>query len=176
MQGGPALATSGVVTKGREVTRSGLFTRRPRRPSMASVLVLLSVLGLAALATGDATRTTATVAASPTWQWYKTDPHVHSVTGGDGFDDYGIISRAAKDRGYDALFLTDHQGGSSFEIGAWTANSLVFDETYSKWSSKTSGSLSASTNGLASTQVHSGTKSLHLKSSSNTSGETFVVS
>lgn len=144
--------------------------RRLRRAMWALPVVLVP----AVLTVGSQPEATGTPL--PAGQWYQTDTHVHSVTGGDGFDDYGILSQAAKDKGYDALFMTDHQGASSFPIGAWTANSLVFEDTYSKWSTELTGSLSASTNALSSSPVKSGTRSLHLGGSSSSSGESFVVS
>src|SRR6476659_6959870 len=54
--------------------------------------------------------------AAPSGTWYKTDTHVHSVFSGDAVADLGVLSQSAKARGYDALFLTDHQEGSGFQI------------------------------------------------------------
>src|SRR3954462_8084706 len=59
-------------------------------------------------------------------QWFKTDTHVHSVVSGDGLPDLGIISSAGKARGFNAMFITDHQAGSNFPISTVIANHVVF--------------------------------------------------
>src|SRR5687768_6165796 len=38
------------------------------------------------------------------WQWYQTDPHVHSSVSADAFVDIGIHSYLAQQSGYDAVF------------------------------------------------------------------------
>ena len=108
------------------------------------------------------------------WGWYKTDPHVHSVVSAEAMVDLGIISHNAQLHGYDALFLTDHNGGSSFHINNLTANYMVFEDSYTRWDQGTYGSLSSTTNSLASSPVNSGSKSLRLRSASSAYGETFV--
>ena len=113
--------------------------------------------------------------AASTWNWYKTDTHVHSTVSGDGIDDIGIISAAAKARGYDVMFMTDHQAGSNFPISTVVANHVVFDDDLgTKWKPDTYGSLSSSTNALVTSPVQNGTKSMHLQASSSTSGEAFT--
>src|SRR5215217_6771805 len=72
------------------------------------------------------------------WNWYKTDTHFHSVVSGDALADVGIISQAGQARGYDAIFLTDHQHASEFPISTWKANRVTFDEGYDRWLSGTS--------------------------------------
>ena len=67
------------------------------------------------------------------WQWYKTDLHVHSVISADAYNDLGIMSQSAKAQGYNALFLTDHNLASSFPISSITANNLVFEDSYTRW-------------------------------------------
>ena len=108
------------------------------------------------------------------WQWYKVDTHVHSSVSADALVDIGIHSQLAIANGYDAIFLTDHNGGSSFQINNLTANHMAFDDAYTRWDLGTFGSQTATTNALATTPVHTGTQSLHLKSSSNGSGETYI--
>src|SRR5436190_8936915 len=108
------------------------------------------------------------------WTWYKTDLHVHSVLSADAFDDLGIQSQAAKSLGYNALFLTDHNLASSFPISSLTANHMVFEDSYTRWTSGTYGSPSSTTNVLVTTPVHTGANSLHLASSASSSGETYV--
>jgi hypothetical protein len=108
------------------------------------------------------------------WQWYQTDPHVHSSVSGDAFVDIGIHSQLAIENGYDAIFLTDHNGGSSFQINNLTANFMAFEDSYTRWDLGTYGSQSSSTNQLVSTPVNSGSQSLRLRSVSSSSGETYI--
>jgi hypothetical protein len=84
------------------------------------------------------------------------------------------MSEAAKSLGYNAIFLTDHNLASSFPISGLTANNMVFEDSYRRWTSATYGSPSATTNALATTPVNTGTNSLHLKSSGSGYGETYV--
>ena len=56
--------------------------------------------------------------------------HVPSVVSGDAVDDIGILSAAAKSRGYNALFLTDHQGAGNLPISTAIANHAEFDNSY----------------------------------------------
>jgi chitodextrinase len=108
------------------------------------------------------------------WQWYKTDTHVHSSVSADAFSDIGIHSQAAQSQGYDAIFLTDHNGASSFQINNLTANHMAFEDRYTRWEVGTYGTLSSTTNALASSPLNTGTNSLRLASTSSTSGETYV--
>lgn len=105
-------------------------------------------------------------------QWFMTDTHVHTSLSADASADVGIISRA-KLLGYNALFLSDHNGGSSFAVSNLTANSTSFNDEYTtRWSQYEYGSFSPSpTNALVSSPVIKGTKSLHLSSSSSSTGE-----
>src|SRR5215207_8780874 len=67
------------------------------------------------------------------WQWYQVDTHVHSSVSADAFVDIGIHSQLAIESGYDAIFLTDHNGGSSFQINNMTANYMAFEDAYTRW-------------------------------------------
>jgi len=132
------------------------------------ICALLAVLVLGPTTPSQALDTSA-------WQWFKTDTHVHSAVSGDGLPDLGIISEAAKAKGYNAMFITDHQAASNFAIGTVVANHVVFEDDYgTKWSKDTDGSLSTTVNELVTSPIVSGSKSLHLKSSSASSGQTFV--
>src|SRR5215217_2275649 len=111
--------------------------------------------------------------AAPSGTWYKTDTHVHSVFSGDAVADLGVLSQAAKARGYDALFLSDHQDASGFLISTWTANTVRFEDDFGHWASRTAGTTSA-TVALASTPVNTGTRSLHLATTASASGESFL--
>lgn len=114
------------------------------------------------------------VQAQTGWRWYKVDTHVHSAVSADAFVDVGIHSQQAIENGYDAIFLTDHNGGSSFQINNLTANHMAFEDDYTRWDLGTYGSLSTSTNELVSTPVKTGTQSLHLRSSSTGAAETYI--
>src|SRR3954452_22713790 len=101
-------------------------------------------------------------APAPADQWYQTDTHVHSVVSGDALTDIGIISQAAKQLGYNAMFITDHQAGSNFPISTVVANHVVFeDDLGSKWNQDISGSPTGVVDQLATSPVRSGTSSLH---------------
>src|SRR5215213_4674663 len=115
-----------------------------------------------------------TAQAQAGWQWYQVDPHVHSSVSADAFVDVGIHSQLAIESGYDAIFLTDHNGGSSFQINNMTANYMAFEDAYTRWDLGTYGSQSATSNNLVSTPVKTGTQSLHMRSSSSEIGETYT--
>src|SRR5215216_7068180 len=107
-------------------------------------------------------------------QWYKVDTHVHSSVSADAFVDIGIHSQKAIENGYDAIFLTDHNGGSSFQINNMTANHMIFDDAYTRWDVGTYGTLSTTSNELVTTPVKTGIQSLHLRSSSTGVAETYI--
>jgi hypothetical protein len=131
-------------------------------------VVLFLLLVVTGLSTAEAR--------AASWQWYKSDTHVHGVVSGDALDDIGIISNAAKQYGYNAIFLTDHQAGSNFPISTVVANHVQFDDSFgTKWSQDTYGSLSSTTDQLVSSPIRQGASSLHLASTSNSAGETFMV-
>ena len=134
-------------------------------------LFSLAMIGLVGL--GIVLSATST-SANTTWNWYRTDTHVHSVVSADAFVDIGIIAYQAQLSGYDAVFLTDHNGASTFQINNLNANHMAFEDTYTRWDVGTFGSLSTTVNQLASTPVNTGTSSLRLKSSSSSSGETYL--
>lgn len=107
------------------------------------------------------------------WQWYKTDTHIHSSVSADTYVDLGIVSNKAKAAGYNAVFVTDHNLASEFPANG-VANQVPFDENYIHWFTGTYGSPNPTTNELVSTPVKSGTKSLHMLSTSSGSAETFT--
>jgi len=146
-----------------------LFHKRPMAMRLfRSTLLMALVISLTITPFGSA------VHAQASWQWYKVDPHVHSSVSADAFVDIGIHSHEAIANGYDAIFLTDHNGGSSFQINNLTANHMAFDDSYTRWEVGTYGSLTSTVNELVTTPQKTGTSSLHLKSTSNSSGETYV--
>ena len=64
------------------------------------------------------------------WHWFKTDTHVHTVVSGDAVEDAGILSQSAQAKGYNALFVTDHQAASNFAISTVVANHVVFEDSF----------------------------------------------
>src|SRR4051794_22248603 len=107
-------------------------------------------------------------------RWFKTDTHVHSVVSGDGVPDLGIISAAGKARGYNAMFITDHQAGSNFPISTVVANHVEFeDDLGTKWDPDFFGAPSTKVTELATSPVRGGTKSLHVRATAASSGEAF---
>src|SRR5215212_11236178 len=151
-----------------------LSSLHKRRWQLTAVRICRLTLLIVILVSLTITPLHSTVGAQAGWQWYKVDTHVHSSVSADAYVDIGIHSHDAIASGYDAIFLTDHNGGSSFQVNNLTANHMAFEDTYTRWEVGTYGSLSATTNALASTPIHTGTQSLRLKSSSSTSGETYV--
>ena len=112
--------------------------------------------------------------AQSNWQWHKTDTHVHSSFSADAYVDLGIISQAARANGYSALFVTDHNAASSFQINNLTANYIVFEDKLTRWSEGTFGELAETVNSLVATPVNTGESALHLRSRSTSSGETYI--
>ncbi|MDX6647209.1 MAG: hypothetical protein QOK40_2936 [Miltoncostaeaceae bacterium] len=111
--------------------RLGAGTTRDRLAAL--VLALAGVLGAAFGAAALVGGVGSAAAAGAGWGWFKSDLHVHSVVSADGDPDLGIISQGAKNRGYNVLFVTDHGRGSEFPISAQTANHLVLDELFNRW-------------------------------------------
>src|SRR3954464_4156915 len=168
-------ATEGAGTPAASRPSSARRATHSRR-GVWSVAVALTVASTMAGLVVGFTSPSAVAADTSAFNWYKVDTHVHSTVSADAFSDIGIHAQAAKAQGYNALFLTDHDGGSSFKINNLSANHMVFEDTYTRWTTSTFGTQTATTNALATTPVHSGTKSLHLASASATYGETSVWS
>src|SRR5690349_21433397 len=112
-----------------EISKSSRFWHKTRTyPSRTFMGVRLAVLSLILIF----------LSASPSaavsgWNWYFVDTHVHSSVSADAFVDIGIISQVAKSAGYSALFLTDHNPASYFQINSITANHNAFDDTFLRW-------------------------------------------
>src|SRR5215212_5108997 len=151
-----------------------LSSLHKRRWQLTAVRICRLTLLIVILVSLTITPLHSTVGAQAGWQWYKVDTHVHSSVSADAYVDIGIHSHDAITNGYDAIFLTDHNGGSSFQVNNLTANHMAFEDTYTRWEVGTYGSLSSTVNELVTTPRKTGTNSLHLKSTSNTSGETYV--
>jgi hypothetical protein len=141
-----------------------MITRFFRRTAVAALCLGL-LAALLVLTSGQA---------QTGWQWYTVDLHSHSAVSADAFVDLGIIAENAKSGGYDAVFVTDHGGASTFQINGMNANRAAFEDTYTRWDIGTYGVLTTIVNELVSTPIESGAASLHLKSTSSGYGETFV--
>jgi len=112
------------------------------------------------------------VAVGPASQWYATDLHVHSTVSADARPDLGILTKNARAAGFNAIFLTDHNQASDFEISTRSANNAFFDaashDDINHWTKVGSGVTQVSS------PVHSGTASTHLVSSGT--GEQYLWS
>jgi hypothetical protein len=107
------------------------------------------------------------------WQWYKTDTHIHSSVSADAYPDLGILSNNAKAAGYNAIFATDHNLASDFPANG-VANQVPFEDSYLHLFTGTYGTLNSTANELVSIPVNTGSKSLHLASTSTGSAETYT--
>ncbi len=101
-------------------------------------------------------------AAAPTSQWYAADLHVHSAVSADARPDLPLLAQNARAAGLNAVFLTDHNQASDFEISARTANNAFFDvpthDDINHWTKAGSGVSQVSS------PVHSGSASTRLAS------------
>jgi hypothetical protein len=143
------------------------WTRRP----LSRWLTALIIAGVAWLGWASG----AGAASGPTW--WKVDTHQHSAFSGDARADLGLDAALDKSQNYNAVFITDHDRLNSFSIQGANGNYVDYRDALSgRWLPKTLGSVSASTNAVVTSPVHSGTNSLHLAvtSSSTTNGRTLV--
>jgi hypothetical protein len=86
-----------------------------------------------------------------------------------------VISQAGKQRGYNAMFITDHQAGSNLATSTVIANHVEFDDSFgSKWITDFYGAPSTRDASLAAAPVRSGTSSLHVEATAPSSGESFI--
>lgn len=109
--------------------------------------------------------------AQASWQWYKADTHIHSVVSADAYPDLGILTSKAKAAGFNAIFVTDHNLASDFPANG-VANLVPFEDSYLHLFTGTFGTQTATVNELVTTPVNTGTKSLHMASTSTGSAET----
>ena len=113
---------------------------------------------------GGATGAAALTGAPTFW---KVDLHQHSAFSGDARADIKLDATIDQTKGYNAVFLTDHDRLSSFQIAGANGNFLSYSEDLStRFTAKISGTGSTPT--VVTTQHHGGTKSLHLAATSNT--------
>ncbi|HEY9529537.1 MAG TPA: hypothetical protein VIR02_20775, partial [Anaerolineales bacterium] len=144
---------------------------KPKKHSISPLIryLRLALVPVIILALSIVPRQSSTAQAG--WQWYKTDTHIHSALSADTYVDLGILSQNAKNAGYQALFVTDHNLGSEFPAHGIAYN-RPFEDTYAKWNKGIYNSPVPTINELASTPVNTGTKSMHLVSTSSGSAET----
>src|SRR3954469_270398 len=139
-----------------------------RRKHLGFVLAALAA-GLVAALSGA---TTSHAAGGPTW--WKVDLHEHSAFSGDARADIGVDAAKAKAANYNAIFLTDHDRGSGFQIVGDNGNKISVPEQLNlNWTSKLLPSnLPSGSSGILPTAVtspvHSGTYSIHFKATAAT--------
>src|SRR3954462_13680340 len=139
--------------------------RAIRRKHLGLVLAALAA-GLVAALSGA---TTSHAAGGPTW--WKVDLHEHSAFSGDARADIGVDAAKAKLQNYNAVFLTDHDRGSGFQISGDNGNKIsVAEQLNGNWTSKLlPTNLPNGSSGIVPTAVqspspvHSGTYSIHVK-------------
>ena len=106
--------------------RLGLL-ERPRARLWACVAVCVITVGVVG--------TSATASGSSS-SWYKVDTHQHSAFSGDAKADMGIDAQLAQNYGYNAVFLTDHDRGTGFQINWANGNYQSFiDPALAGWKS-----------------------------------------
>jgi Fibronectin type III domain len=145
-------------------------SRRPRR-RLGFVVTALA----AALVAVQSGATTSHAVSGPTW--WKVDLHEHSAFSGDARADIGVDAAKAKLQNYNAVFLTDHDRGSGFQIGGDNGNKITATEQLNgNWISKLlPTNLPSGSSGILPTAVqspspvHSGTYSIHVKATASTS-------
>lgn len=143
-------------------SKSPRYSSSARSPRLAIVLIFMVVLSIIPRQTSSA---------QTGWQWYKTDTHIHSVVSADAYPDLGILTSAAKAAGFNAIFVTDHNLASDFPANG-SANLVPFEDSYLHLFTGTYGTQTAAVNELATTPVNTGTRSLHMVSTSTGSAET----
>ena len=130
---------------------------------MVGVLLLL-------LPTGSATFSVRASEPPAAGRWFMVETHVHSVFSADATADIGILATRARALGYDAVFLTDHNEGSSFQIEGETANARTLDEDDEGWKLKQHGDLAQATAQLENVAAFQGNRAFHLTATSSDRG------
>src|SRR4051812_6366813 len=132
------------------------------------VLAMLAA-GLVAVQSGA---TSSQAAGGPTW--WKVDLHEHSAFSGDARADIGVDAAKAKLQNYNAVFLTDHDRGSGFQISGDNGNKIsVPEQLNNNWTSKLlPASLPGGSSGTPRTAVQSpvpsGTYAIHVSATAST--------
>jgi len=98
------------------------------------------------------------------------ETHVHSAFSADAVADVGVLAVTARALGYDAVFLTDHNEGSAFQIRGDTANRRVLDEDDGGWKLFQRGDLRSSTSAMESETAYRGVRAFHLALSAPSTG------
>src|SRR4051794_22416543 len=107
--------------------------------------------------------------------WFRADLHCHCTFSSDASADVAVLADQARLSGYHALFLTDHDGASSFVISGESAQTKFFrDSLAGGWTATTYGSPTSSTCDLVTSPVIQGTASLHLQAVTSSYGERFI--
>ena len=97
--------------------------------------------------------------------WWMVDTHEHSAFSGDARADIGLDASLDQSLGYNAVFLTDHDRGSSFQIQGSNGNYLSYSDALSgRWTPKPTG-----LQPVVSSPTHSGSSgALHFSVNSTT--------
>ncbi len=149
--------------------QSGQAVRHGLRKRFGFAVAVLAAVLVAALNGA----TTSRAVSGPTW--WKVDLHEHSAFSGDARADIGVDAAKAKLQNYNAVFLTDHDRGSGFQISGDNGNKIsVPEQLNNNWTSKLlPSSLPSGSSGILPTAVqspvHSGTYSLHMSTTASTS-------
>lgn len=144
--------------------------RSLRRRSLQPVTVLLSVLTLAGTILASGTVPARADAAPASGRWFRLETHVHSVFSSDAVADVGVLAATARALDYDAVFLTDHNGGSTFQIAGETANLRTLDESMDEWEAEREGTLDDTAMHLDETTAYHGSRSLRFAATSSARG------
>ena len=108
------------------------------------------------------------------WQHWRTDLHAHSVVSGDATVDPGVIASYAKNAGFNAVYLTDHQAASYNLIGGVIASHVSFDDDAGanrQWNDVPSNPTATLSAGLSTEHALSGTNGYRVSASG--AGEAF---
>src|SRR3954447_7694977 len=140
-----------------------------RMGARRNVRLLVPIVGVLMAAGVITPMGTAAAVVAPPGNWYMVDLHQHSNFSGDARADLGIASAASKARGYNAVMVTDHDRGASFQIQGANGNYLSYSEqaldtatSPGRWVPKKLGSATSSVAARETTTVHGGTYAVHL--------------
>lgn len=100
----------------------------------------------------------------------KIETHVHSAFSADAVADVGVLAAAARRLGYDAVFLTDHNEGSAYQIDGHTANRRTLDEDDRGWKVFRRGVVSTSAATMENDTAYQGVRAFRLALSSPSAG------
>ena len=155
-----------------------MIRRHPRPPSplraATALVVAAAAVLIGAVASQSAYATGGGDGSARSWPYWKTELHAHSTVSGDGTTDNGIIAAAAKDLGFNAVFMTDHTAGAYNPTGGVVSSHLSFEDDSGanrQWEDEPSNPTATAAAGLSTEHVLSGSNSYKVSISSP--GEAF---